>query len=159
MTTSDRWQHVERLYHDALARDESERAAFLREACAGDETLQHEVESLLAYASDAQKFMDAPAIEGVAPALIESEKTAKSQAVRNLIGRTIQHYRVLDTLGSGGMGVVYRAEDTRLGRHVALKFLPDEYAAEHEALDRFRREASVDTQNRPLVDTAKPAIN
>ena len=134
MTNRDRWQHAERLFHAALARVESERAAFVRDACRGDEPLRHEVESLLAFELDAQAFMQASAFEIAALQI-------QSGAGPPLPGQRLGPYEIGPLIGSGGMGDVYRARDTRLERDVAIKVLPDVFTADANRRARFEREA------------------
>jgi serine/threonine protein kinase/predicted negative regulator of RcsB-dependent stress response len=130
----ERWQQVEQLYHSTLEKEVSEREAFLAGACAGDEALRREVESLLAHQDLADDFIESPALDVAAKILAEGQEST-------VPGQTINQYTIISPLGAGGMGEVYLAEDSRLERKVALKFLPALFTRDKGHLRRFEQEA------------------
>ena len=132
----ERWKQIEQIYHAALERKESQRSVFLQEACGGDSALRQEVESLLAHQQEAEDFIEAPALEVAAQGLAEDQ-------AQSLIGGQLGSYKILSLLGEGGMGKVYRAQDTKLEREVAVKALPPEFSREPQRLARFEREAKL----------------
>ena len=132
------------LYHRALECRPEERDAFLKGACDGDPALLKEVESLLGYESDAAPFLETPA--AVAGDLARTLETSQ------MIGRQLGPYTITAPLGAGGMGEVYRARDSKLGRDVAIKILPSHFTADPERRSRFAREARLlATLNHPHV--------
>jgi len=144
---SEKWRQIESLYYAALERGATERAAFLIEACAGDDELHREVESLLEAHEQAEGFLASPALEVAAQEIAEDLGQTMS-------GRMISHYQVLSLLGAGGMGEVYLAEDTRLGRNVALKLLPQNFTQDRERVLRFQQEArAASALNHPNILT------
>ncbi|HEV2351484.1 MAG TPA: protein kinase [Terriglobia bacterium] len=151
---AERWRQIEKLYHAALELAGSKRAAFLDQACAADHDLRREVDSLLASDAAAGSFIEAPAVAMAAKGLARSPSLLGMGKDRVKTGVRISHYLILQKLGSGGMGEVYRARDTKLERDIALKILPQQFAADPERLARFQREArAVAALNHPNIVT------
>ncbi len=125
--TPERWRQIEALYYAARDRDHGDRPRFLDEACGDDRELRREVESLL----------DQPRLDGMSDLIWRLAAPSRERA------EFIGHYRVTAKLGEGGMGEVYRATDTKLNREVAIKVLPEVFAADPDRMARFRREAQV----------------
>src|SRR5262249_51881803 len=131
--TPERWERISDLFHAARARAAADRPRFLADACAGDESLQREVQALLDQPVSSGSFMEF--LGGHAPAHITITTGA------DLTGKRLGSYQVLSLLGKGGMGEVYRAHDAKLGRDVAIKVLPTIFTADAERLARFDSEA------------------
>ena len=143
----ERWQQLDKLFHAALERAPDERAAFLDEACADDDSLRKQVEELLAGHEEAGSFIERPAFE------VEAQSVADDQN-ELAVGQTIGHYKIISTLGVGGMGEVYLAEDSSLGRQIALKLLPADLTRDTDRLRRFQQEArAASALNHPNIVT------
>ena len=145
--TSERWQQVNDLFQLAAERAPEERTTFLQTACQGDEGLRREVESLIASYERAENFIESPAFE-VVPELLTDDRAGA------IVGESIAHYQIESLIGVGGMGEVYLARDERLGRKVALKFLPERLTANNVQLSRFKSEArAASALNHPNILT------
>jgi serine/threonine protein kinase len=144
--TPERWQQVKEIFHSALQHEPAQRSVFLSSACGGDELLRQEVESLISAHEKDGSFIDSPAYVVAAEILTTGKEL--------IVGQRVGHYEILSTLGKGGMGVVYLAEDKRLGRKVALKFLSASFLNDPDRLRRFEQEArAASALNQPNILT------
>jgi len=143
----ERWRRIDELFQSALELDGNRRAAFLEQTCSGDTDLRMQVERLLIHYEES--FLEEPALE-----LVSSPERPERAQPPATEGELVAHYRVGAKLGSGGMGVVYEAEDLKLGRGVALKFLYDDLTRERRPISGLEAEArAASSLNHPNICT------
>ncbi len=138
---AERWKRVDDLLQAALQVPAGQQEEFLRQQCGDNFELLEEVRSLLTAHREAGSFLEPPAIDDANAITQTAALDAAWPARPPLTGQIVSHYRVLRRLGSGGMGVIYQAEDIKLERRVAMKFLPGEVASDRVAFERLQREA------------------
>lgn len=145
--TPERWEQIGNLYEETRELAPGERTAFLDQACAGDEDLRREVESLFATQATVGDFIAQPALKDAAGLMT-------AEAPGALTGKRFGHYQILSLIGAGGMGEIYSAIDQRLGRKVAIKLLPSAFSRDADRLRRFEQEArTVGMLNHPNILT------
>ncbi len=135
---AERWGRVDQLLQSALLLTPERREEFIFRECAGDSALEREVRSLLDSHRNANDFLEHPAIRVAAKVMAQVDSGDASDSI---CGQLLSHYQILQKLGAGGMGVVYRARDTRLDREVAIKTLSSDRVSQPDALSRFEKEA------------------
>lgn len=137
MLSKARWERVETIYHDALDRAPETRQAFLDQACDGDVEVRREVDSLLSFDGQAERFIETPAMEIAAQVLASEENSPSFPGLIKNIGP----YQLVSQIGQGGSGDVYLAIDTRLDRKVAIKLMAEDFNGDADRISRFRQEA------------------
>src|SRR5262245_23137129 len=145
--TSERWRQTKQIFQAAIELPCAEREAYLADACADDPSLRAEIESLIAAHERSGSFLDTPAVD------LTATGPAGAQ-VNTLVGVSLGHYRILALLGRGGVGAVYKAKDTVLGREVAIKVLSSDFSSDRDRLQRFAQEArAASALNHPNIIT------